>query len=118
MPCFLIEVCNLVYWCILCRTPLVDIILDELAYSKDNIPHFLKVTPETCLSALSLLLLYAFLLKSFLSVICMAYNVEWFDTFYFVISQCFQYSHVKSYFMEAILLLMISSDFMRTDVGL
>lgn len=28
------------------RTPLVDIILDELAYSKDNIPHFLKTFSE------------------------------------------------------------------------
>lgn len=28
------------------RTPLVDIILDELAYSKDNIPHFLKAFSE------------------------------------------------------------------------
>ncbi|CAK8577610.1 unnamed protein product [Lathyrus sativus] len=28
------------------RTPLVDIVLDELAYNKDNIPHFLKIFSE------------------------------------------------------------------------
>ncbi|XP_058730790.1 negative regulator of systemic acquired resistance SNI1 [Vicia villosa] len=28
------------------RTPLVDIVLDELAYDKDNIPHFLKIFSE------------------------------------------------------------------------
>lgn len=56
MPCFLIEVVNLVFWCILYRTPLVDIVLDELAYNKDNIPHFLKVTPEICISSLCLIL--------------------------------------------------------------
>ncbi|PNX87741.1 hypothetical protein L195_g043836, partial [Trifolium pratense] len=27
---------------------------DHLAYNKDNVPHFLKVTPENCLSTLSL----------------------------------------------------------------
>jgi len=64
--CFLIEVCNHVFWCILYRTPLVDIILDELAYIKDNIPRFFKVTPKSCLSALSLHLRYILLM--FLSV--------------------------------------------------
>ncbi|CAL5213265.1 unnamed protein product [Lathyrus oleraceus] len=29
------------------RTPLVDIVLDELAYNKDNIPHFLKIFSES-----------------------------------------------------------------------
>ena len=77
--CFLIEAWNLVFWCILCRTPLVGIILDELAYNKDNIPRFFKVTPESCLSA---------------------------------------FSHVKSYFIEVILLLIVLSDSMRTDVDL
>ncbi|XP_004505117.2 negative regulator of systemic acquired resistance SNI1 isoform X2 [Cicer arietinum] len=28
------------------RTPLVDIVLDELAYSKDTVPHFLKIFSE------------------------------------------------------------------------
>ena len=33
----------------------MDIILDELAYSKDTVPLFLKVAPEYCLSVFFLL---------------------------------------------------------------
>jgi hypothetical protein len=45
VSCFLIDVDNVVFWCIWYRIPFVDIILCELGSNKEIVPHFLKVTP-------------------------------------------------------------------------
>lgn len=53
-PCFWWITCDIVFWGFWYRTPLMDIILDELAYNKDSVPVFLKVAPKYHLSALPL----------------------------------------------------------------